>query len=295
MTSSAMCKDRVVIITGAGGGLGAAYAKALAAEGAKVVVNDINKAAAQTTVDAIAAAGGQAIVNTSDITNYEDSANAVKQAVEHFGVLHAVVNNAGICRDRMFASLSEADWDAVIAVHLKGHFCISSHAVHYWRDQSKQGNKVNARIINTSSGAGLNGSVGQSNYAAAKGGIAALTLNQAAELGRYGVTANALAPAARTGMTEDVFADMMKKPEDGGFDFYDPANVAPVVVWLCSEESGAVSGRVFEVAGGRISIADGWRTTEGVDKGARWESSELSAAMDELLTKETPAQKVYGT
>lgn len=294
MSSSALCKDRVVIITGAGGGLGAEYAKALAAEGARVVVNDINEAAAQSTVDSIKAAGGDAIVNTSDITNYEDSAHAVRQAIDTFGALHAVVNNAGICRDRMFASLTEADWDAVIAVHLKGHFCISSHAVHYWRDQSKQGNALDARIINTSSGAGLNGSVGQSNYAAAKGGIAALTLNQSAELRRYGVTANALAPAARTGMTEDVFADMMRKPQNGEFDFYDPANVAPLVVWLCSEESRSVTGRVFEVAGGKISIADGWRTTEGVDKGARWEPAELSAAMDELLTKETPAQKVYG-
>lgn len=293
MPSSAICKDRVVIITGAGGGLGAAYAKALAAEGAKVVVNDINAAAAQTTVDAIKAAGGEAIANTSDITNYDDSANAVKQAIESFGDLHAVVNNAGICRDRMFASLSEADWDAVIAVHLKGHFCISSHAVHYWRDRSKQGEKVDARIINTSSGAGLNGSVGQSNYAAAKGGIASLTLNQAAELRRYGVTANALAPAARTGMTEDVFADMMRKPEDG-FDYYDPANVAPLVVWLCSAESAGVSGRIFEVEGGKISIADGWRSTAGVDKGTRWEAAEISTAMDELLTKEIPAQKVYG-
>ena len=245
------------------------------------------------TVDAIKTAGGEAIANTSDITNYDDSANAVKQAIECFGDLHAVVNNAGICRDRMFASLSEADWDAVIAVHLKGHFCISSHAVHYWRDRSKQGEKVDARIINTSSGAGLNGSVGQSNYAAAKGGIASLTLNQAAELRRYGVTANALAPAARTGMTEEVFADMMRKPEDG-FDYYDPANVAPLVVWLCSAESAGVSGRVFEVEGGKISIADGWRSTAGVDKGARWEAAEISTAMDELLTKEIPAQKVYG-
>ena len=291
---SEMCKNRVVIITGAGGGLGAAYAKAFAEQGAKVVVNDINEAAAQKTVDAIKAAGGDAIVNTSDITNYADSENAVKQAVETYGDLHVVVNNAGICRDKMFASMGEADWDAVIAVHLKGHFCIASHAVQYWRKQTKQGVKVDARIINTSSGAGLNGSVGQSNYAAAKGGIASLTLNQATELRRYGVTANALAPAARTGMTEDVFADMMKKPEDG-FDYYDPANVAPLVVWLGSEASAAVTGRVFEVEGGKISIADGWRTTEGVDKGARWQVEELSAAMDELLSKESPAQKVYGT
>lgn len=291
---SGICEGRVVIITGAGGGLGAAYAKAFAAEGAKVVVNDINVAAAQATVNAIEAAGGQAIVNTSNITDYADSLNAVKQAVETFGDLHVVVNNAGICRDKMFASMTEADWDAVIAVHLKGHFCISSHAVHYWRDQSKAGKKVDARIINTSSGAGLNGSIGQSNYAAAKGGIASLTLNQAAELKRYGITANALAPAARTGMTEQVFADMMKKPEDG-FDHYDPANVAPLVVWLGSAESAAITGRVFEVEGGKISIADGWRSTQGVDKGARWAPAEIAAAIDELLAKEVPAQKVYGS
>lgn len=290
---SGICKDRVVIITGAGGGLGAAYAKMFAAEGAKVVVNDINAEAAQATVDAIKATGGEAVANTSDITNYADSENAVKQAVETYGDLHVVVNNAGICRDRMFASMSEAEWDAVIAVHLKGHFCISSHAVHYWRDQKKAGNEVNARIINTSSGAGLNGSIGQSNYAAAKGGIASLTLNQSAELGRYGITANALAPAARTGMTEDVFADMMKKPEDG-FDYYDPANVAPLVVWLGSEDSKTVTGRIFEVEGGKLSIADGWRSTKGIDKGARWEPAEVGGAVDQLLAEEVPPQKVYG-
>jgi NAD(P)-dependent dehydrogenase (short-subunit alcohol dehydrogenase family) len=235
------------------------------------------------------------VVNTSNITDYSDAENAVKQAVDTFGGLHVVVNNAGICRDRMFASMTEAEWDAVISVHLKGHFCISSHAVHYWRDQSKQGNKVDARIINTSSGAGLNGSVGQSNYAAAKAGIAALTLNQAAELGRYGITANCLAPAGRTGMTEQVFGDMMKKPDDGSFDYYDPANVAPLVVWLGSEASRPVTGRVFEVEGDKIAIADGWRSTAGVRKGARWEPEEISAAMDSLLSREVPAQKVYGT
>lgn len=294
MSNQGICQDRVVIITGAGGGLGAAYAKAFAAAGAKVVVNDINQAAAQSTVDAITAEGGEAIVNASDITNYSDSENAVRQALESYGALHVVVNNAGICRDKMFASMEESDWDAVIAVHLKGHFCIASHAVHYWRNQSKQGNPVDARIINTSSGAGLNGSVGQSNYAAAKGGIASLTLNQSAELRRYGITANALAPAARTGMTEDVFADMMKRPEHGGFDYYDPANVAPLVVWLGSELSASVTGRVFEVEGGKISIADGWRSTKGVDKGARWQAEEISVVINELLNNETPAQKVYG-
>lgn len=289
--------NRVAIITGAGGGLGAAHARVMAAEGCAVVVNDINREAAQKVVDEITANGGKAVVNTSDITNYADSENAVKQAIETFGDLHAVVNNAGINRDRMFASMTEAEWDAIMAVHLKGHFCISSHAVHYWRDQSKAGKAVDARIINTTSGAGLQGSIGQSNYAAAKAGIAALTLNQAAELGRYGITANAIAPAARTGMTTAVesMAQRMAKPEDGSFDYWAPENVSTLIAWLASPLSSEVSGRVFEAEGGKISIADGWRTTEGVDKGARWEPAEITEAMKELLAKEVPAQKVYGT
>jgi len=285
----------VVIITGAGGGLGREYALAFAAEGASVVVVDINESAAQKTVDDIAANGGSAVVSAADITNYDDSLNAVKAAIDNFGALHVVLNNAGVCRDRMFASMTEQEWDQVVSVHLKGHFCISSHAVHYWRGKAKEGENVDARIINTSSGAGLNGSIGQSNYAAAKAGIAALTLNQSAELGRYGITANALAPSARTGMTEDVFADMMKKPEDGSFDHFDPANVAPLVVWLGSTASAGVTGRVFEVEGGKISIADGWRSTEPVDKGARWEPAEVGGAIDTLFAREQPAQKVYGT
>lgn len=289
--------NRVVIITGAGGGLGAAHAKVCAAEGAKVVVNDINEAAAQTVVNEIKANGGDAVVNTSDITNYDDSINAVKQAIDTFGDLHAVVNNAGINRDRMFASMTEAEWDAIMGVHLKGHFCISSHAVHYWRAQSKEGKAVDARIINTTSGAGLQGSIGQSNYAAAKAGIAALTLNQAAELARYGVTANALAPAARTGMTTAVesMAERMKKPEDGSFDYWAPENVSSLVAWLASAESNKVTGRVFESEGGKISIADGWRSTKGIDKGDRWDPSELTEAVDKLIAEEVPAQKVYGT
>ena len=294
---SGICEGRVVIITGAGGGLGAAHARVLAAEGASVVVNDINEQAATTVVAEITAAGGKAVVNTSDITNYDDSLNAVKQAIDSFGDLHAVVNNAGVNRDRMFASMTEAEWDTIMAVHLKGHFCISSHAVHYWRGMAKEGKAVDARIINTSSGAGLQGSIGQSNYAAAKAGIAALTLNQAAELGRYGITANAITPAARTGMTTAVaaMAERMAKPEDGSFDYWAPENVSSLVAWLASGESAQVTGRVFEAEGGKISIADGWRSTEGVDKGARWEPAEVKDAVAQLLAKEVPAQKVYGT
>ena len=294
---SGICEGRVVIITGAGGGLGAAHARVLAAEGASVVVNDINEAAATAVVDEIIAAGGKAVVNTCDITNYDDSLNAVRQALDSFGDLHAVVNNAGVNRDRMFASMTEVEWDTIMAVHLKGHFCISSHAVHYWRGQSKEGKAVDARIINTSSGAGLQGSIGQSNYAAAKAGIAALTLNQAAELGRYGITANAITPAARTGMTTAVaaMAERMAAPEDGSFDYWAPENVSSLVAWLAASESATVTGRVFEAEGGKISIADGWRSTDGVDKGARWEPAEVAGAVEELLAKEIPAQKVYGT
>jgi len=289
--------DRVVIITGAGGGLGAAHARVLAAEGASVLVNDINQSAAQKVVDEIIAAGGKAAVNTSDITNYEDSARAVQQAVDTWGDLHCVLNNAGVNRDRMFASMTEAEWDTIMSVHLKGHFCITSHAVQYWRNQYKEGKSVNARIINTTSGAGLQGSIGQSNYAAAKAGIAALTLNQAAELGRYGITANAVAPAARTGMTTAVesMAARMAPPTDGSFDYWAPENVSSLLAWLAAEESSHVTGRVFESEGGKISIADGWRSTEGVDKGARWEPAEVGEAMKTLLSKEVPAQKVYGT
>lgn len=289
-----LCQDRVVIITGAGGGLGRSYALAFAEQGAKVALNDINLEAVTNTQKVIQERGGEAGVFMADITNYQESGKLVDDVVQLFGTLHVVVNNAGICRDKMFASMKEEDWDAVINVHLKGHFCITSHAVKYWRSAAKEGNPIQARIINTSSGAGLQGSVGQSNYAAAKGGIATLTLVQAAELGRYGITANGLAPAARTGMTEDVFASMMEKPKDGSFDYYDPANVAPLVTWLGSERSRHVTGQIFEVEGDKISISDGWRTTPGLRKGRRWNPQELDDALGKLLEAQVPAQGVYG-
>ena len=292
-----ICDQRVVIVTGAGGGLGAAHARVLASEGAAVLVNDINTEAARAVVDEITAAGGLAVVNESDITNYESSGQAVAQAVETFGDLTGVVNNAGNNRDRMFASLSEADWDQVMAVHLKGHFCIASHAVQYWRHQSKLGNAVSGRLVNTTSGAGLQGSIGQSNYAAAKAGIAALTLNQAAELGRYGITANAICPVARTGMTTAVpaMAERMAAPDDGSFDHFAPENVSSVVTWLCSERSGHVTGQIIEAEGGRIAIADGWRSTEGVDKGSRWAPADVGTALEAAMASAVPAQQVWGT
>jgi len=292
-----ICDARVIIVTGAGGGLGAAHARTLAAEGACVLVNDINLEAAAGVVESITAAGGQAVVNTSDITDYESSGQAIAQALDTFGDLHGVVNNAGNNRDRMFASLSEADWDAVMAVHLKGHFCLASHAVQYWRHQSKAGNPVSGRLVNTTSGAGLQGSIGQSNYAAAKAGIAALTLNQAAELGRYSITANAICPVARTGMTTAVpeMAARMAAPEDGSFDHFAPENVSSVVAWLCSPLSSHVTGKIIEAEGGRIAIADGWRSTDGVDRGRRWEPTDVGQAFDVLLAEQVPAQKVWGS
>ena len=245
-------------------------------------------------VDAIRAAGGEAAANGADIADFEQAAGLVKSAIDTFGGLDVVVNNAGVVRDRMFVSCTEQEWDAVLHVHLKGHYATAHHACSYWRQQSKAGADVDARIINTSSGAGLQGSIGQSAYSAAKGGIAALTLVQAAELARYGVTSNAIAPSARTRMTEDAFADMMKKP-DGGFDAMAPENVSPLVVWLGSAESREVTGRVFELAGGKISVADGWRQGPEVDKGDRWQPAEVGAAVREVLDKAEPPQKVYGT
>ncbi len=227
------------------------------------------------------------------MADWQQTEALLAQTLDAFGRLDVVVNNAGFVRDRMFVSCSEAEWDAVVRVHLKGHFCLTHHACEYWRSESKAGRQPNARIINTSSGAGLQGSVGQSAYSAAKGGIAALTLVQAAELARYGVTANAIAPSARTRMTEGPFAERMKAP-DSGFDVMHPGNVSPLVVWLGSAESAHVSGCVFEIAGGELSLADGWRTGPRVDKGARWESDEIGAAVADLLKKSTPPQKVYG-
>lgn len=290
-----ICDNRTIIITGAGAGLGRAYAQALAAEGANVVVNDIRAEAAQAVADEIKAAGGKALANSDDITHLATAQKIVDAAVAAFGEVHGVVNNAGVLRDRMFISLSEEDWDEVMRVHLRGHFCLANVLAKRWRDLAKAGTKVEGRIINTSSGAGLAGSVGQSNYSAAKGGIATLTLVQAAELKRYGITANALAPSARTAMTLQGMPDMVKAPTDGSFDFWDPANVAAIVVWLASPLSSHITGQMFEVGGGKISICDGWRPGPLKDKGARWQPAELTAVVNELMAQSVPAQKVYGS
>jgi NAD(P)-dependent dehydrogenase (short-subunit alcohol dehydrogenase family) len=298
-----ICDNRTVIITGAARGLGRSYALAFAAEGANVVVNDIgtslagegrDTSAADAVVDEIRAAGGAAIANHEDITDWDAAKRLVDAAVAAFGDLHVVVNNAGIVRDRMFVSATPEEWDATMHVHLRGHFCVSRHAVDHWRAQQKAGHKVDARIINTTSGAGLQGSIAQAAYSTAKGGIAALTLVQAAELARYGITANALAPAARTRMTEGAFADKMAKVESG-FDKQDPDNIAPTVVWLGSAESADVTGCVFELEGGRITLEQGWDLGPTIEKDERWAPADVGAAVAGLLAQRRAPRKVWGS
>ena len=299
-----ICDGRVAIVTGAGRGLGRAHALELARQGARVVVNDLGceldgsgggSGPAGEVVEEIRAAGGDAIANGDDVADFDGAARMVSAAVDGFGDLHVVVNNAGFVRDRMFANVAEDEWDAVVRVHLKGHFAVAKHAAAHWRDQAKAGAAVDARIINTSSGAGILGSVGQAAYSAAKGGIATLTLVQAAELGRYGVTANALCPAARTRMTEGVFTEMMAEVEGGAFDAMAPENVSPLVAWLASPQSAHVTGRVFEVEGGKVGIATGYQHGPTIDKGARWDPAELTSVIDDLLAKAPPPAPVYGT
>src|SRR5687767_11091661 len=297
-----ICEGRVVIVTGAGRGIGREHALEFARQGAKVVVNDLGAASdgsgrtggpAEEVALAIRATGGHAVANADDVADWGGAERLVAAAVETFGRLDVLVNNAGFTRDRMVVGASEEEWDAVIRVHLKGHFAPTRHAAAHWRERAKRGERVEGRIINTSSGAGLLGSVGQGAYSAAKAGIAALTLVEAAELARYGVTANAIAPAARTRMTETVFAEMMKKP-DSGFDVMAPENIAPIVVWLGSLESREVTGRVFEVSGGVISLAEGWREGPKVDRGARWDPREVGPAVHDLIARAAPGKKPYG-
>ena len=298
-----ICEGRVVIVTGSGRGIGRGHALEFARQGAKVVVNDLgaepdgtgsSTGPAGEVVDAIRAMGGEAIANGDDVSDFEAAGRLVQSAVDAFGGLDVLVCNAGILRDRMLVSMSEAEWDAVTKVHLKGTFAPMHHAANYWRDRIKAGETNDGRIINTSSAAGLFGNVGQSNYAAAKAGIAAMTRVASAELGRYGVTANAIAPIARTRMTENLFPDAMKVQTDG-FDAMAADNVAPLVVWLGSPEARDVTGQVFEVDGGKISVATGWQHGPDINKGDRWEPGDVGPAVRDLLAKATPNVPVIGS
>ncbi|QUQ66406.1 SDR family oxidoreductase [Kutzneria sp. CA-103260] len=279
--------SRVVIITGAGRGIGRAHALAFAAAGYSVVVNDLDEAASE-----VAAEIG-AVANRDDVADWDGAARLVDTALDAYGRLDVLVNNAGFVRDRMLVNLSESEWDDVVRVHLKGHFAPLRHAAAHWRAEHKAGRPVTARVINTTSGAGLLGSVGQGNYAAAKSGILGLTFTAAAELGRYGVTVNAIAPAARTRMTAETFAAQMAAPATG-FDAMAPENVSPLVVWLGSEDAGDITGRVFEVDGGRICLADGWRRGPTVEREERWPVTEVGPAVRALLDKAVSPEPVYG-
>ncbi len=289
---SKLLEGRVAVITGAGGGLGRSHALEIAQHGGYVVVNDVSEAAHKTVAE-IRETGGTATASVGDVADWDYSASLIDTAVTTYGGLDALVNNAGLVRDKMFVNMSEEEWDFVLRVDLKGHFCPFRHASAYWREQSKNGKAHSACVVNTTSGAGLLGSLGQTNYAAAKAGVIALTLVTAAELARYQVTVNAIAPAARTSMTQDVFADTMAAPASG-FDTMSPDNVSPLVAWLVSEESSDVTGRVFEISGGEVSIADGWHQGPRAEKSSRWEASELGPVVSRLLSEVPPPSPVYG-
>ena len=288
---------RVAIITGAGRGLGREHALLFASEGAKVVVNDLggdmhgeggDPSSAMQTVDDIKAMGGEAVVNGDNVADWDGAKRLVQQAVDAFGDLHVLVNNAGILRDRVIINMTEAEWDAVIAVHLKGHFCPTRHAAAYWREQTKTGKEVNASIVHTSSTSGLFSNPGQANYGAAKTGIATLSQICAKELSRYGVRSNAIAPAARTRLTEATpgLSEVVKAPE-AGFDVWDPANVSPFVAYLATAEC-PFTGETFLVQGGKVQRVQSWSAAEVIEKDDRWTVEELAAAAPKL---ERPKKK----
>jgi NAD(P)-dependent dehydrogenase (short-subunit alcohol dehydrogenase family) len=293
-----ICDGRVVIITGAARGLGREYALGFAAEGAYVVVNDLGGAgdreAAAAVAEQIKAAGGKAIANHDDIADWDGAGRLIRAALDAFGALHVVVNNAGILRLFPFEEEPLENWDRTIRVHLRGHFCVARRALDYWRAEHAAGRPVAGRIINVSSGAGLQGAAGQASYSTAKGGIASLTLTQAAELGRYGITANAVAPTARTRMTSEFWPAQIAKP-DRGFDAMDPANVAPLLVWLGSEGSSHVTGCVFEVGGGLIALEEGWDFGPMIDRQRRWAPAEVGSAVDVLLSRRRTPRPVWNT
>src|ERR687886_919544 len=282
---------KVAIVTGAGRGIGREHALALARAGAKILVNDLgssltgegaDEGPAHDVVREIEALGGEAVANGEDVADFEGGRRLVEQAVERFGRLDILVNNAGILRDRMLVNMEEHEWDAVIDVHLKGHFAPTRHAASHWRERSKEGEDIRARVINTSSPSGVFGNVGQANYGAAKAGIVGFTIIVAQELGRYGVTVNALAPNARTRMTEAAFGEI--PPPDDGFDPADPANNSPIVVALCADEAQDITGQVFFVYGGAVNMLRGWHAGELFHAGdERWGPDALLTELRDRL------------
>ncbi len=266
-----LCEGRVAIVTGAARGVGREHALGLARHGARVIVNDLggavdgtgtDKSPAQQVVEEIQAMGGEAVVNGDDVSSWNGAKNMIDQAVETFGTLDVVVNNAGILRDRMLVNMTEDEWDSVIQVHLKGTFAPSRHAAAYWRQKSKDtGEKVNARIINTSSTSGLYGNVGQTNYGAAKAGIAAFTIIAARELGRIGVTVNSISPTAYTRMT-----DTLREYTEEDIERRDPRWVSPTIVYLSSAEANDITGRVIQAGNGRVAVCEGWRRGAEIDQ-----------------------------
>jgi NAD(P)-dependent dehydrogenase (short-subunit alcohol dehydrogenase family) len=299
-----ICDGRIVVITGAGRGIGRAHALEYARQGARVVVNDLgaevdgsggSTGPAGEVVEEIRGMGGEAVANGDDVSDWEGAQRLVNTAVESFGGLDVLVNNAGILRDRMLVNMTVEEWDAVIKVHLRGTFAPTRWAATYWRERAKAGETNDARIINTTSPSGIFGNVGQSNYGAAKAGIAGFSVITAMELGRYGVTVNAIAPAALTRMTENLgmgsrAAD--RKPDE--FDATAPENIAPLVVWLGSEQSAGITGRVFNVVGGRISVAEGWVAGPTADKGDRWDPAELGSVVPDLVAQAAPNANMQG-
>ncbi len=296
---SGICDGRVAIVTGAGRGIGREHSLMLAQQGAKVVVNDLGGSMdgtgedvgpAQQVVDEIEAMGGDAVANTDDISSWDGAERLINQAIDHFGKLDILINNAGILRDRMLTNMTEAEWDAVIQVHLKGTFAPSRHAAAYWREQSKAGNEVDGRIINTSSPSGIYGNVGQTNYGAAKAGIASFTIIASKELGRYGVTVNAIAPAALTRMTENLGMGQLSEEDK---ERMSPHYISPIVVYLASPQAKHITGRVFDVSGRMLSVSEGWHRGPSIEMPTD-DLETLAPQVDDIVAKARPNANMGG-